>query len=245
MNSFVNIKVISSLEKIYHDDKVPENALSYFSMLKNEKKSFQIAVESEKDIDAELIIKSNFNDVRVYSVEHIKSDFPMFKGADDYNRYSNDKYYPDLLLPVNEKVRVTKGISVFWVEISANEQNIGTNTIKIELKDSEKIVGETSLEVEVIDCNLDFKDFVYTNWFHTDCLMSHYGFDAFSNEYWRVTENFLKTANEYGMNCVLTPIFTPPLDTENGKERPTVQLVDVTLNNGIYSFNFEKLSKWI
>ena len=60
MNNFVNIKVISSLEKIYHDDKVPENTLSYFSMLKNEKKSFQIAVESEKDIDAKLIIKSNF-----------------------------------------------------------------------------------------------------------------------------------------------------------------------------------------
>ena len=35
MNNFVNIKVISSLEKIYHEDKVPENALSYFSILKN------------------------------------------------------------------------------------------------------------------------------------------------------------------------------------------------------------------
>ena len=246
MNNPIKIKVISSLEKIYHSDKVPRNTLSNFSMLKNEKKSFQIAIESEKEIRAKLIINSDFDKTTVYSVEHIKSDFPMNKtGVDDYFRFSEDSYYPDLLLPINDKIKVSKGISVFWVEVNANEKNIGTNTIEIELKDDEETIAETSLKVEVIDYELDFNDFVYTNWFHTDCLMSNYGFDVFSDEYWRVTENFLKTANEYGMNCVLTPIFTPPLDTEIGKERPTVQLVDVFLNNGIYSFNFDKLTKWI
>lgn len=246
MNNQIKIKVISSLEKIYHSDKVPENTLFSFSMLKNEKKSFQIAIESEKEFDAEIILNSLFNVTKIYSVEHIKSDFPMNKtGVDDYFRFSEDSYYPDLLLPINDKIKVSKGISVFWVEVNANEKNIGTNTIEIELKDDEKTIAETSLKVEVIDCELDFNDFVYTNWFHTDCLMSNYGFDVFSDEYWRVTENFLKTANDYGMNCVLTPIFTPPLDTEIGKERPTVQLVDVFLNNGIYSFNFDKLTKWI
>ena len=246
MNNPIKIKVISSLEKIYHSDKVPRNNLSNFSMLKNEKKSFQLAIECEKEFSAELIINSTFDKTTAYSVEHIKSDFPMNKtGVDDYFRFSEDGYYPDLLLPINDKIKVSKGISVFWVEVNANEKNIGINTIEIELKDDEKTIAETSLKVEVIDCELDFNDFVYTNWFHTDCLMSNYGFDVFSDEYWRVTENFLKTANEYGMNCVLTPIFTPPLDTEIGKERPTVQLVDVFLNNGIYSFNFDKLTKWI
>lgn len=246
MNNPIKIKVISSLEKIYHSDKVPRNTLYNFSMLKNEKKSFQITIECEKEFSAELIINSTFDKTTAYSVEHIKSDFPMNKtGVDDYFRFSEDGYYPDLLLPINDKIKVSKGISVFWVEVNANEKNIGTNTIEIELKDNEKTIAETSLKVEVIDCELDFNDFVYTNWFHTDCLMSNYGFDVFSDEYWRVTENFLKTANEYGMNCVLTPIFTPPLDTEIGKERPTVQLVDVFLNNGIYSFNFDKLTKWI
>lgn len=246
MDNSVKINIISSLEKIYHSDKVPRNTLSNFSMLKNEKKSFQIAIECEKEFSAELIINSTFDKTTAYSVEHIKSDFPMNKtGVDDYFRFSEDGYYPDLLLPINDKIKVSKGISVFWVEVNANEKNIGTNTIEIELKDDEKTIAETSLKVEVINCELDFNDFVYTNWFHTDCLMSNYGFDVFSDEYWRVTENFLKTANEYGMNCVLTPIFTPPLDTEIGKERPTVQLVDVFLNNGIYSFNFDKLTKWI
>lgn len=246
MYNSVKIKIISSLEKIYHGDKVPTNTLSYFSMLKNEKKSFQIAIESEHELEAEFILSSPFDNTKIYSVEHIKSDFPMNKtGTDDYYRFSEDSYYPDLLLPVEKNVKINKGITVFWVEVTSSSKNIGENTFDITLVKNNTVVADTSLKIEIIDCELDFNDFVYTNWFHSDCLMSYYGFDAFSDEYWRVTENFLKTANEYGMNCVLTPIFTPPLDTEIGQERPTVQLVDVSFINGVYSFNFDKLTKWI
>ena len=246
MNNQVKIKVISSLEKLYNNESVPSSTLTKFAMLKNEKKSFQVVVESENKFNAELFIKSNFNDIRIYTVEHIKSDFPMNKtGADDYFRFSDDSFYPDLLLPINEDVSINKGINVFWVEINADESLVGNNPIEIFIKNNNDILASALVNVDVIDCELDFNNFIYTNWFHTDCLMSHYGFEAFSDEYWRVTENFLKTANEYGMNCVLTPIFTPPLDTEIGKERPTVQLVDIAIDKGVYSFNFDKLTKWI
>ncbi len=245
MSSSVTMRIISSLEKLYHEDKVPEKTLSHFSMLNNEKKSFQIVIESEKDFKGTLQIKSNIKNIHKYSVEHIKSDFPMAKGADDYYRYSNDGYYPDLLLPIDDEITVKEGINVFWVEVNAHKENFGKNEIIISLNENDTPLAETSLNVEIINCSLDFNDFIYTCWFHTDCLMSHYNFEAFSDEYWRVTENFLRTANEYGMNCVLTPIFTPPLDTEFGKERPTVQLIDVRLENDKYSFNFDKLSQWI
>lgn len=245
MNNSVKLKVISSFEKLYHGDKVPEQTLSSFSMLNNEKKSFQLVIESEKDFKGTLEINSKINDIRKYSVEHIKSDFPMANGADDYYRFSKDGYYPDLLLPTDNEIDIVKGVNVFWVEVNADKENIGNNSLKVSIKENNISLAESSLDIEIIDCSLDFKDFIYTCWFHTDCLMSHYNFEAFSKEYWRVTENFLKTANEYGMNCVLTPIFTPPLDTEFGKERPTVQLVDVKLENGRYSFNFDKLTQWI
>lgn len=245
MRNSVKITIISSLEKLYHGDNVPEKTLSYFSMLNNEKKSFQIVIESDRDFKGTLEIDSNIKDIRKYSVEHIKSDFPMAKGADDYYRFSKDGYYPDLLLPIDDEITIVKGVNVFWVEVNVDKENVGNNNIKITINENGISLAETSLNIEIIDCALDFNDFIYTCWFHTDCLMSHYNFEAFSDEYWRVTENFLKTANEYGMNCVLTPIFTPPLDTEIGKERPTVQLVDVNLENDKYSFNFDKLTKWI
>ena len=76
--------------------------------------------------------------------------------------------------------------------------------------------------------------------------MTYYGFKAFTDEYWETLRNYLNKAVKYGMNCVLTPIFTPPLDTEIGKERPTVQLVKInTAGNGAYSFDFSLLKKWI
>ncbi|MBR2181057.1 MAG: DUF4091 domain-containing protein, partial [Oscillospiraceae bacterium] len=47
------------------------------------------------------------------------------------------------------------------------------------------------------------------------------------------------------VNMILTPIFTPPLDTEIGSERPTVQLVRIIKNGGKYSFDFSLLDRWV
>lgn len=245
MDKNIEIRILSSLEKIYHNDTLPSKDHNGFSMLKNEKKSFQIAVISNSEFSGEISVSSSIKNIRKYSVEYIKSDYPMAKDADDYYRFSENGYYPDLLLPLNDTVTFRKGINIFWIELIPDESFIGTDNIKISVVDSKTIISSKSLKIEIIDCKLDFNNFIYTCWFHTDCLMSYYNIEAFSDEYWRITKNFLKTANDYGMTCVLTPVFTPPLDTEIGKERPTVQLVDITIDNGKYSFNFDKLSQWI
>lgn len=244
MNSDIKLKILSSLEKIYHSDNLPSKEIQSFSMLKNERKSIQLAIESEKDFDCEIEVNSPL-EYNLYLVEHIKSDLAMSNNSDNYYRFSEDGYYPDLLSEINQTVHINKGITVFWVEIMANNNAIGNNIIEFSIKEDGNCVTQKSIMVEVINCNLNFKDFIYTNWFHTDCLSSYYNVEVFSDEYWRITENFLKTASEHGMNCVLTPLFTPPLDTEFGKERPTVQLVDVSSSNGKYIFNFEKLTQWI
>ncbi len=240
MSVITNVRIISSLEKLYFNDKIPSESLKCFSMLRNEKKSFQIAIETSEEVNIDCNFETSLEEYKLYKVVDVKSDLPMAKGADNYYRFSENGYYPDLLIPISNKLELRKGINSIWVEIDANQNTFGNHLFSITIDGfSEKI------NIEIIDAELDFSDFLYTNWFHTDCLMSYYGFEAFSDEYWRVTENFLKAACDYGMNCVLTPIFTPPLDTEIGKERPTVQLVDISINNGEYSFNFDKLTKWI
>lgn len=244
MNNSVRIHILSSLEKLYHNDKIPNDNFSNFSMLRNEKKSFQLVVESDDNFNGEITIESSL-EYSICSVEYIKSDFPMAKDSDDYFRFSDDGYYPDLLIPINDTITFKKGKNVFWIEVVSSKKNIGNNDIVITLTDESHSSVTGHISVEVIDCDLDFNDFIYTNWFHTDCLSSYYNVDVFSDEYWRITKNFLQTAADYGMNCVLTPLFTPPLDTEIGKERPTVQLVDVKVSNGKYSFNFDKLDYWI
>ena len=69
---------------------------------------------------------------------------------------------------------------------------------------------------------------LHTEWFHADCLASYYGVAPLSEEHWRILENFIRAAGEeHGINMLLTPVFTPPLDTAVNGERLTVQLVDV------------------
>ena len=60
-----------------------------------------------------------------------------------------------------------------------------------------------------------------------------------------MTEKFIKTAAKTGITMILTPVFTPPLDTAVGGRRTTVQLVDVNYFDGKYTFGFGKLKRWI
>jgi glycosyltransferase involved in cell wall biosynthesis len=86
----------------------------------------------------------------------------MAKDADDYYRFSDDGYYPDLLLPVSDEISFHKGINVFWVEIKATENLVGSHRLNIKIHSENTTLAENSLNIEVIDCNLDFNYFIYT-----------------------------------------------------------------------------------
>jgi hypothetical protein len=66
-----------------------------------------------------------------------------------------------------------------------------------------------------------------------------------SEKFWLICEKYIKMAAEHGSNMMLTPIFTPPLDTAVGKYRMTTQLVDVYKSGNKYTFSFDKLDRWI
>ena len=99
--------------------------------------------------------------------------------------------------------------------------------------------------LNIIDKELPKQELLYTNWFHNDCLCTYYKVEVFSEEYWRIVENYIRNAVEHGVNMLLTPIFTPPLDTAVGGERPTVQLVKVIKENNTYSFDFTNFRRYV
>ena len=102
-----------------------------------------------------------------------------------------------------------------------------------------------TFKLEVLDAVIPEQKLKHTNWFHCDCLATYYNVPVFSEEHWKIIGNFMKSAAAHGINMILTPVFTPPLDTNIGCERPTVQLVGVTRTKGKYSFDFSKLERWI
>ena len=237
------IKIVSSLEKVFCDSNDNFSALSGFSMMKNEKKSFQIIFSANKGEEVKFEVNSPLKEYFKFSfVKQIPAKMTRPKKCDDYYIAGNRHEFPDLLLPADKYSFTAEynGLNCVWVQLAGD---IPAGVFSAEFSRG----GENAeIKIEVIDAKLPKQDMIYTNWLHTDCLMSYYGFEAFSPEYWQCTEKFLTRAAEYGMNCVLTPLFTLPLDTQVGGERPTVQLVSVRVTGkNKYEFSFEKLDKWI
>lgn len=241
--------IFSSLEKIFPNEPLPENTLPALSVLKNEKADFQIAFSVQKGDTVSFSAGGELSAyLRFFTVRLIPAGLNAPKKSDDYFISKNKTEYPELLWPIaNEFTAEYDGVNTVWCEIVPSPLlPAGEHTIDFQIQVSENAPMHCSIDITVIDAELPKQELIYTNWFHSDCLMEYYKIPVFSEKYWRVTESFLKRANEYGMNCVLTPLFTPPLDTQVGKERPTVQLVDVkATGKNQYTFGFEKLDRWL
>lgn len=246
--SKIDIKILSSLAKVFSDEEPKNTPIKNLSAMRNEKTSFQIAYSTDIDMDLKLNIKSELNEVlKLYRVQEINSCSGAYQKQDDYTLRRTASYYPDLLVPTDGDLHSVGGKwQSIWVEIATEELiKSGEYTIVIEFKDEENIILTTDLTIKIINAILPEQTLIFTNWFHTDCLANYYNVEVFSEEYWRIVENYLKLAAEYGMTAVLTPLFTPPLDTMVGGERPTVQLVDVNKTKCGYTFGFDKLERWI
>ena len=126
--------------------------------------------------------------------------------------------------------------------LEAGDHSVSVRVISLTTGET---IREHSFHVHVINAALPKDDFVYTNWFHYDCLADYYGVDLYSDAYFDILESYIKNAVKHGQNTLLTPAFTPALDTAVGMERKNVQLVGVKLANGKYTFDFSLLDRFV
>ena len=224
--------------------------------LRGEVFSFQLAYRPEGfhlteihiEIESELKKHISVRRVNLVPVEYTGTAFD-----DDY--ISRDPgLYPDLLSELEGSAveAICNQWRSLWFKVEV-PKNCKPGKYRIDVTLSVRIPGaeeqtirkKMSFTLEVLNAQLPPQKLINTHWFHTDCLAVYYRIGVFSEEYWRIVGNFMKSAAEHGINMILTPLFTPPLDTMPGTERPTVQLVDVTRKKGRYSFGFRKLERWI
>jgi len=249
---------VSPLEKVFSADKnyAPAEYKS-FSMLKGERSSFQVAVRFHPEnaraaiFDASFEIVSALKDCcSVYVVEDSPSDLPAYANHDDDIISDQPGLYPDLLIPaepINGKITISPARwRTFWIELDIpTDAEAGCFDLTFNVKNGDELLGSTNVGVKIINAVLPEQTLRYINWFHCDCISEYYKVPALSEEHWALLEKYIRAAADHGVNALLTPIFTPPLDTEIGGERPTVQLIDVARNNGTYSFGFEKFERYV
>ena len=193
-------------------------------------------------------IKSDLSPyITTYVVEHVPVRLPHYPDKADLDYIGHEAgLYPDLLRPA-DCIHIMHNLHQIYFEVNIpNDLTPGTYPIVVALRvqGENATVAQEAFTLEVLDATLPALDIHCTQWFHYDCLADYYNVEVFSERHWEIIENFMSADVKGGMNTILTPIFTPPLDTAIGGERPTVQLVDITRENGSYFFGFEKLERF-
>ena len=106
-------------------------------------------------------------------------------------------------------------------------------------------VARLVLPVTTVPAPVEAPDLEVTQWFHADCLATYYGVETWSEEHWEAIGRQMRSAARMGSTMLLTPVWTPPLDTERGANRPRTQLLDIELVDGRYSFGHARLDRWM
>lgn len=247
------IKCISSLNKVFPWQEPKEDLTGIkLSAFQNEVLSFQCAYygEAEDPQDVLLDIESDIMEhMELRNIILMPSRYPCGVERDDNYLDTRPGLYPDLLRVNKEKkVQVIPGEwSSVWIDVILDEQvKHGEYDVTLTLVGEEKeVLAKTRISICVYEGKLQEQTLKHTEWFHADCLADYYHVKVWSEEHWRILENFFEVYRKRGINTILTPIFTPALDIAVGGERTTVQLVDVIWQDGTYAFDFDKLGRWI
>lgn len=169
------------------------------------------------------------------------------QNADDYFERKQPGLYPDMLLERNVHSQIendgfwydkyceqnennqlnsiAEAYQGLWFTVNEAGKSIKPGKYKIAVvfysSRENTEIGRSELALEIKNARLTAKAPLYTCWLHCDCLADIYKTEMFSDEHFRIIESFAEKAAETGMNTVLLPAFTPPLDTPVGKERKT------------------------
>lgn len=246
---------LSSLAKVFPDEAPPYRQVQSGSALVGEVYSFQVAYRAPEltraaKIRVEARCRTLEGRIDVKEIGLAPSALPCYGDPDGDILRGTPGLYPDPLHALYTagtlKVPPRQWRSL-WVEVrTGKDAPSGEHPIEIAfVSDSGEALGGETFVLDLIPATMPEQELIHTEWLHADCIATAYGVDVFSERHWALLEAYVETAAAHGVNMLLTPLFTPPLDTAVGGERPTVQLIDVYLENERYRFGFDRLTRWI
>lgn len=225
------------------------------TLLANERRSFQLAYTcasddlGESDQHFSLCAAGLPADaLQVFEVKLVPCAYPCHGVWDENYLTTSPGLLPDLLQPAKPG-SLFKAIPAqwrsIWFTVCAGDFAPGSYSLTlVAARPGGEVLAEFSLRITVLALELPPLGLYHTEWFHADCLADYYHVPVFSQEHWRILDHFFAAARHCGVNMLLTPVFTPALDTAKGGERTTVQLVDVACDKGEYRFDFSRLRRW-
>lgn len=261
------IKQVSSLEKIRTSGIGDVLCTNRQTVLKGEKYSYQIAIEVDNENDtlrSDIVVEVNSpisEYIKLYFVKNAVMDMAAYNES---SRYKVDDDYitktpgtmPDILVPAESErnlLFLANEASAIWVEVQLPvDIDAGEYPIEIILTithpgqkaDDKKVQTKTTMTLDVINEIMPVHKTLYTQWFHADCIANVHNVEIYSEAHWALIDRYMALAKDVGINMLLTPVITPPLDTARGEARPCVQLVKIKKQCEKYEFDFSLLKRW-
>ena len=244
----------SPLEKVFEEGIPSFDRYHKTSALSGEQVAFQIAMRTSENLlspcELNIAVESDLEDIEVCQVINMPVFVTAYSNEHDEGYLSEHPgHYPDLLKPVknNTITASSAATSVLWFNVNIpSNASAGEHKISVTLTEPLTKMSKTvTFTIDVIGAVLPKNKLPVTMWFHNDCIADVHGVGMLSEEHWALIEKYMQSALDSGVSMIYTPLFTPPLDTAVGGERPTVQLVDVFKDGDNYTFSFEKLDRYV
>lgn len=252
----IRLAQFSSLTKLRRKDPFPSETITKITALCGERISYQVSVQSDTRTNAVISVDSPLKDcIRIYQVKDVPMDQPVTlpdMEGEDYLTLEPG-LMPDLLCPAAESQNrfvLSGDTTTFWIridlptDIPLGEKNVSIMITPLTQPEQTESV-HTDMTLSVIPCVMPEQKLIYTRWFYVDCIAVQHNVQIYSEEHWTLIDRYLAAASDMGINMILVPTHTPPLDTAVNTVRPCVQLVDIEKDGEDYRFDFTRFHRFI
>lgn len=270
MSTNYDIRLVGCMEKISPAWQPPRNTKDssslHLSGWHGQTASFQIAwraqSESLNDV-AQLHVHIECNaHIRLYRVGLVPCAVPKYPYAHPEGYICEiPTLLPDILFPLTDEEEnyagsyernkykhkyTVKATHTGWHAIWCDVQ-LPCPHVKVSVSDTNnKQLFSHTVDILNVPSSLPAPDFIFTQWFHADTLAAYHRCDMWSPLHWRSISSGMRSAAHMGVTSLLTPLWTPPIDTAPGVYRPLTQLLEIKRDKaGKYYFDTSKLDLWL
>lgn len=235
-----DLPLYSPMEKLFGGEKLP--AYGRAGALRGEETAFQTVVSGCGTYRVEVRTDAPA-DVELYRVASVPCGMPAYPDRCDADYITTEPgRFPDVLVPLEaDGLLDVETEETLWVSLRVRDDAPGgTYPVEVSADGRSAVFMLTVIPVKLPDV-----DFTFTQWFHADCIASLHNVEIYSEAHWALLGKYMRAAARHGVNMLLTPVFTPALDTAVGSERPCTQLVGIARTESGYAFDFSLLKRWV
>lgn len=255
----LKLRLVSSLEKVFCTGELNAPKLEKIAGVRGETVNFQIAYKCDPvrvfvtgcDVEApDGVTVTAFNERLVPCLMPAIPEDPLAVTTDP-------GMFPLPLTEIDPTLSSVRAKwNALWVQLTPGAScAAGKYTLKIRLRwkpyvpcslqtpapEYEEVM---ELPYTIHDAELAPAKLICTQWFHADCLATYYRVEPWSERHWEIMENYMRDMTAHDINMLYTPLWSAPLDTYIGGERPTCQLLVIRKRGDRYEFDFSRLRRW-